>query len=100
MFNSHIIRVFLDSAREAERFKIDKCKFEKELGVAFKLEDTLIKKFNGDKELIDLYYEVDRANYDCHYAELRETFRQAFILGAQVTMEIFGVAADEKVEDL
>ena len=31
---------------------------------------------------------------------LRETFRQAFILGAQVTMEIFGVAADEKVEDL
>ena len=82
MFNSHIIRVFLDSAREGERFKIDKC------------------KFNGDKELIDLYYEVDRANYDCHYAELRETFRQAFILGAQVTMEIFGVAADEKVEDL
>ncbi|MDE6471842.1 MAG: hypothetical protein K2L52_02320 [Clostridia bacterium] len=94
MFNSQIIRVFLDSAREGERFKVDKCKFEKEIEVALKLEDALIKKFNGDKELIDLYYDLDKANYDLHYAELKETFRQAFIIEAQVALRICGVEGE------
>lgn len=91
MFKSEVTRIFLEYKGSSMRRK---GKHEKEYYKVTKLNDEMLKKIGDDEEFKKLFENFDLALNNLNYADVEDVFKEGFLLGARLAMEICGVECD------
>ena len=93
MFKSQIIQIF----RRYEGNKVDfSQKHEKESKEIDRIVNEILKKFGNDSQLKSLLVDLQNATCDLNYADVEDSFKEAFVFGAQLALEICGAPCEDE----
>ena len=92
---SQIIKL-LKALEESEEI-IGKCACEDLMDDVIGCEKKLFKCVGKIEGVRDIYDELDKANYDYHRARCLKYYREGFINGARIALEICGVEFTDEV---
>ncbi|MDE6372052.1 MAG: hypothetical protein K2L61_00755, partial [Clostridia bacterium] len=71
-------------------------KYEKEWNEYNKIEKALLDKIGDDDQKKELLAKLLNLSNDLNFIDIEDTFREGFILGAQLALEICGVKCDDE----
>ena len=92
MFKSQIIKIF----RGYDSDKIGSGKIhEKESEEYERIRKELLDKIGDDKQIKNLLFKLQNAFCGLTYYDLEDYFKEGFILGARLALEICGVECEE-----
>ena len=91
MIKSEIIKTFLEYKCSSMRRKE---KHEKEYDDIVKLNDAMLEKIGDDEEFKKLFEEFDLALNNLNTVDIEEIFKEGFLFGARLAMEICGVECE------
>ncbi|MDE5911628.1 MAG: hypothetical protein K2H24_04775, partial [Clostridia bacterium] len=93
MFKSQITHIF----RRYGSDKVSMGKNYKKVMEKFKItEEALLKKIGDDAELKQSLLKYEEAYNELNHADIEDVFKEGFILGARVVLEICGVGCEEE----
>ncbi|MDE6475176.1 MAG: hypothetical protein K2L70_08770 [Clostridia bacterium] len=93
MFKSKILQIY--HRYDGEKVDISQ-KHEKEWKEVERIEKAILEKFEYDTQLKKLLIDLQNATSDLNFADFEDGFKEAFILGAQIALEICGVECKDQ----
>ena len=91
MFKSQIIQIF--NGYDTDRVGASK-NSEKELDEVIECRKAMLEKIGEDEQFKKLFDKFDCALNNLNYADIENVFRDGFILGARLALEICGAELD------
>ena len=93
MFKSQIVKIF--RGYDSDKIGMGK-NHEKELKEFDRLHNLMLNKIGEDAESKKILVQLENATSDLNYSDIDEYFREGFIFGARLALEICGVECDEE----
>ncbi len=93
MLKSQILQIF--RIYESNKIDITK-KHEREWKEVEKIERAILEKFEYDTQLKQMLIDLQNATSDYNNADLEDKFKEVFILGAQIALEICGAERSDE----